>query len=1088
MESSILDTLRARPVAAKSRAFKVKVPEPDKQEPVDLLVEIVDKRQEEQLDRRDLLRRIESKRMVQEEVTDDTIRLKPPIRKQKASATKAVTRKLKPSKARGRKQSLVPDPLNQDSLVLLQSNVADVRISEETDNKIPKKGPNIYYKAPAYYQNNREKFIHFINTLFGGYQEKLEIEQANLSCDSSASDGFSELLTHQKIVRDYINLYTPYRGLLLYHGLGSGKTCSSIAIAEGLKDDRKVWIMNKASLQMNYFKELKKCGDPVYRKTQYWEFVNIIDNPDRLDTLSRVLYLPKDKIVENTGAWMVDATKESNYDTLSTDEKKTLDDQLTYMIRMKYNFINYNGFLMSHYNKLTKNSTINPFDNSVVIIDEAHNFVSRIVNKLKDKSSVSMLLYRELMNAENCKIVMLSGTPMINYPNELGVLYNILRGYIKTWHIQLEPEGKVDSKYLEKLFSKDKVLSRTLDFINYQNKQLTVTKNPFGFVNEYEDGEYRGVHLSQGKEITSKKFQEAIVNVLKSKKIKIDGDIKIEGYLALPDNRDKFDEMFIDKNNNLKNIDFFKKRIIGLTSYFNSAEKLLPKYDPNTDYHIIELEMSDYQFQLYESVRVEERKLEKSRKKQTGEEKPSTYRIFSRAYCNFVFPPDIERPTPQKGASIEQAVGQALNEDILDGANVTTIVNNVDGEHTLEDMESMQKEIQENTDKTYNQRIEDALSSLKANASSYLTREGLETYSPKFLEILNNLTKLDEGRSIDGVTPYFYQGSHLIYSQFRTIEGIEILKIILEYHDFVQFKIAKTGSGEWTVVTPEADKAKPKFILYTGTESQEEKEIMREVFNGNWDNVPTSIRDYVMSIPVRGDKNNLGEIVRVFMITSSGAEGIDLKNVRWVHITEPYWHPVRTKQVIGRALRICSHKDLPDELQTVNVFMYLMKFTESQLKGELSMELIKSVADKSKLKPSLVYTSDQTLYETSSMKENIQSQLFKAIKESAMDCALHTSVNNDEQLVCFNYSNPTSSKMAFQPMMMEQDLDGAAKLNVVEETVKLKRLDFGSKIFAIEKKTGKVYDWNKYNQKPRVLQLIGILEKKGGTYVINKIK
>ena len=328
----------------------------------------------------------------------------------------------------------------------------------------------------------------------------------------------------------------------------------------------------------------------------------------------------------------------------------------------------------------------------------------------------------------------------------------------------------------------------------------------------------------------------------------------------------------------------------------------------------------------------------------------------------------------------------------------------------------------------------------------------------------------------------------MIYSQFRTIEGIEILKLILEYHNFVQLKIAKTGSGEWKVVTPEADKAKPKFILYTGTESQEEREIMREVFNGNWDNIPSSIRDYVMSIPVRGNKNNLGEIVRAFMITSSGAEGIDLKNVRWVHITEPYWHPVRTKQVIGRALRICSHKDLPVELQTVNVFMYLMKFTESQLKGELSMELIKSMADKSKLKPSLVYTSDQTLYETSGMKENIQRQLFKAIKEAAMDCALHTSVNNDEQLVCFNYSNPTSSKMAFQPMMMEQDLDGAAKLNLVEETVKLRRMEFGKKIFALDKKSKKVYDWNKYNQRPRVLQLIGILEETGDTYVINKIK
>ena len=279
---------------------------------------------------------------------------------------------------------------------------------------------------------------------------------------------------------------------------------------------------------------------------------------------------------------------------------------------------------------------------------------------------------------------------------------------------------------------------------------------------------------------------------------------------------------------------------------------------------------------------------------------------------------------------------------------------------------------------------------------------------------------------------------------------------------------------------------KPKFILYTGSESQEEKEIMREVFNGNWDNVPNAIRDYVMSIPVRGDKNNLGEIVRVFMITASGAEGIDLKNVRWVHITEPYWHPVRMKQVIGRALRICSHKDLPKELQTVNVFLYLMKFTDSQLKGELSMELIKSKSDKSKLDPAVVYTSDQTLYETSNIKQDIQLQLLKAIKESAMDCALHTSVNNDEQLVCFNYSNPTSSKMAFQPMIMAQDLDDAAKLNVVEETIKLRRMDFGKKTFALDKKTNKVYDWNKYNQTPRVLQLVGIFKKEGNTYVIKK--
>ena len=76
--------------------------------------------------------------------------------------------------------------------------------------------------------------------------------------------------------------------------------------------------------------------------------------------------------------------------------------------------------------------------------------------------------------------------------------------------------------------------------------------------------------------------------------------------------------------------------------------------------------------------------------------------------------------------------------------------------------------------------------------------------------------------------------------------------------------------------------------------------------------------------------------------------------------------------------------------------------------------------------------------------------------------------------------------MAFQPMIMAQDLDDAAKLNVVEETIKLRRMDFGKKTFALDKKTNKVYDWNKYNQTPRVLQLVGIFKKEGNTYVIKK--
>ena len=74
----------------------------------------------------------------------------------------------------------------------------------------------------------------------------------------------------------YLNIFTPYRGLLLYHGLGAGKTCASIAIAEGLKTHRKILIMTPASLRMNYIEELKKCGDPLYKRNQHWEFISTV--------------------------------------------------------------------------------------------------------------------------------------------------------------------------------------------------------------------------------------------------------------------------------------------------------------------------------------------------------------------------------------------------------------------------------------------------------------------------------------------------------------------------------------------------------------------------------------------------------------------------------------------------------------------------------------------------------------------------------------------------------------------------------------------------------------------------------------------
>ena len=174
--------------------------------------------------------------------------------------------------------------------------------------------------------NNREVFINFINALFRPYKEEFQQAESTLTCDRPVNAQFT-LLTHQKIVRDYLNLYTPYRGLLLYHGLGSGKTCSSIAIAEGMKSDKQIIVMTPASLRMNYLQELKNCGDTIYKKNQFWDFVPIgakgKEDNNLINTLSSILSIKPDFIKKNGGAWLVNVSKpKSNYEELSPEQKK----------------------------------------------------------------------------------------------------------------------------------------------------------------------------------------------------------------------------------------------------------------------------------------------------------------------------------------------------------------------------------------------------------------------------------------------------------------------------------------------------------------------------------------------------------------------------------------------------------------------------------------------------------------------------------------------------------------------------------------------------------------------------------------------
>ena len=934
--------------------------------------------------------------------------------------------------------------------------------------RLPPIKRKINIKANSYYLNNRKIFTNFINNLFQQYKTKKE---------KKSGDGKPvSLFTHQEIIRDYINLYSPYRGLLIYHGLGAGKTCGSIGIAEGLKNDKQIYIMTPASLQMNYVKELKKCGDPLYRTNQYWEFVETNDNRELEEALQNVLGLSLKFIKRQKGAWMVDVKKKSNYNILSEEQQKSLDKQINEMIMKKYRFFRYNGMRMDHLTKLEQEAEeehgrSNPFDHKVVIIDEAHNFVSRIVNKLKSKKtkSLSVKLYEYLMDAIDCRVVFLTGTPMINYPNEIGILFNMLRGYIKTYHFRVEVKTnqKVNVDFIKKALKNN----RLVDYIEYKptTKMLSVTRNPFSFETKLtRSKEYNGVALGDKNEVDETEFIQGLVDALSKNRLIIDkASVKVENNKALPDTYDGFTKLFINpRDGTMINNDLFKRRILGLTSYFRSAkEELLPKFDSEKDVIIDKIPMSNYQLGIYESARdIERKEAERNAKKKKKadddvfEEGTSTYRIFSRSFCNFVFPAEIERPLPMKKKKDGQVNIKNLDEDLLDNADVNERVNNVDGRFQVDDSTV----IEEMVNKDYGARIEDAMKNLEDKSNLFLTYDALATYSPKFQKVLYNIQKNE------------HKGTHLIYSQFRTLEGIGILSLILKQNGYSEFKIKKDESGKWLIDMTQEELSKPSFALYTGTEDEEKKEIVRNIFNSNWGIVPSTLRDQLAAI----NKNNFyGEVIKVFMITSSGAEGIDLKNVRYVHIVEPYWHPVRKEQVIGRAVRINSHADLSPEYRSVKVFMYLMTFSEKQLLGDkdgktkeerepkVSQRL--QSRDVSKFDENVVITTDEALHEISSIKENVKKDILKEIKSSSIDCSIHTA--GKENIACYSFSSNNPNEYLTVPSYKKDQKDKFRKKNIKKITWTAKPVVIDGKKYAFKRdapyaKTGELYDYDSYVQ------------------------
>jgi len=191
------------------------------------------------------------------------------------------------------------------------------------------------------------------------------------------------LMKHQKTIARFLSSHTPYDRLLLVHAMGSGKTCSAIGAIEQIRSenstiDRAIIIAKGESILDNFTQEL------LWRCTA-GEYI-----PDNYDKLS-----PGEKVQRTR------KKREVFYD-LKTMQKFSKDIK-----------------------RMSAEDITNNYSNKIIVIDEVHNL--RIQPEKKAETlEVYQQYHRFLHLVKNCKVLLLSGTPMKDSPDEIASVMNLI--------------------------------------------------------------------------------------------------------------------------------------------------------------------------------------------------------------------------------------------------------------------------------------------------------------------------------------------------------------------------------------------------------------------------------------------------------------------------------------------------------------------------------------------------------------------------------------------------------------------------------------------------------------------------------------
>jgi hypothetical protein len=286
------------------------------------------------------------------------------------------------------------------------------------------------------------KHKEFNETKYDGATYDIE-EHAKKLCNTEF-----ELTPHQSFVKNFLSMQTPYNCLLLYHGLGTGKTCSSIGIAEEMRAymqqvgiTQPILVIASPNVQENYklqlFDERKlKIENGLWKlNTCIGEALLKEVNP------TNIIGVPKDRIILEINSIIHKYYRFMGYGELANYIKRVM--QLPEGGRFK----------MSEIRELKIKKIKKYFDNRLIIIDEVHNI--RISDDNQEQSKTASLLMEVAKNSSNLRLLMLSATPMYNSHKEIIWLTNLINTVDKNSTIRESDVFDKDGNFKEKKNTKN---------------------------------------------------------------------------------------------------------------------------------------------------------------------------------------------------------------------------------------------------------------------------------------------------------------------------------------------------------------------------------------------------------------------------------------------------------------------------------------------------------------------------------------------------------------------------------------------------------------------------------------------------------